>query len=212
MLARVRAAALLLLVAVAAACARGTDPHRVVDNLLATRGSRFFDALQALARARGWDPVEATRYDSGEGSSHGRAVGTLDDGRARRLGAEILVTLRSRAVAVPGVSALKLLLLDADGRLLDSVSCGLDSRYGDADADVLGAPAADGAKIVVRFHPRQGGHWHNWHVLTVGGRAYTFREREKALPTKWNAKGLCRLAVRAGKLAVVFPDLNEAGR
>jgi len=102
-----------------------------------------------------------------------------------------------------------IVLLDREGELLDRLSCGISNRltrmYVDSGTfltDVLDAPAADGARLIIRYIPEKGGSMPGnfSYELSQGAKTHT-------LSNEWD-NGLCRVAVRDGKLVSVFPKLE----
>jgi hypothetical protein len=134
------------------------------------------------------------------------------DGRATRVTADgtpfVLLLLRETDLFIPGLDTQHLVLLDARGRFLDRVSCAVSNRLtgaGSLAAEVLGEPASDGARLVVRFTPPAGqlisGNWE--HSIAHGEQLARYHW-EPANP-EWARRGLCRVGIRDGGLSVVFP-------
>src|SRR5215471_9081327 len=118
---------------------RSVDP--LVMTLLKTTAdsdfehkSRFFQALNQLARRTGNSPHDLTNYDSGEDSQSGRARAILTRGRAVSLVSGqlqfVIVILGTNPFGVPGVEAQRILLLDSRGNVRDQLSCEINTRYG----------------------------------------------------------------------------------
>jgi hypothetical protein len=177
--------------------------------------SPFFAALGSLARKHGARTDDYLHLPEG--------LFVLDGGFAVRAGAgHVVAVLEGDDCFVPGSDLQQLLLLDRRGRVRDRLSCEISNRLarelvdsGTFRTDVLDPPGADGATLVIRYIPEKGGRVAgHWHVLTVGGRAYSFswdQDRPDAIRSAvWEKKGLCRVAVRGGKFAVLFPDLKAA--
>jgi hypothetical protein len=180
--------------------------------------SPFFTALASLARKHGGD--ESDYVPEG--------IVRVDEGFAAAVGAgRVAVVLRGDSGFMPGDDTQYLLLLDQEGRLLDRLSCSISNRLtrmfvesGDFRAEVSEAPQPDGAQLVLRYVPEKGGSVSgNWsHEITHRGKTYRFhwgqfywnQGRPGAVPSvEWAAKGLCRVAVREGKFAVLFPHLRQ---
>ena len=75
-------------------------------------------------------------------------------------------------------------------------------------------PEKDGAQFVVRYLPEGEEFSENWsHEITYGGKSHCFawtEEKQGGAPSlDWASKGLCRIAIRDGKFAVLFPTLQE---
>jgi len=182
--------------------ARGDEGHK----------SAFFATLSALAETKGWDAP-------GQFTEEGRAV-AAQDGRT----GYVVVILGGWEHFIPGTDWQHLLLLDWDGRLLDRLSCGINCRLtrmfvnhkGVFLTDALGVPEKDGAQFIIRYVPEKGGAIAgNWeHDITHGGETYRFhwgQDRPDALRSAELARqGLCRVAVREGKFAVLYPPLGNA--
>ena len=196
------------------------DPHfdPAVELLLRERAtsdrqrqSAFFKALTALAERHGSRPEEYIPEP------------WIDEGRATAIKiqhtAYAAVVLRGNTYFITGRDTQHLLLLTADGRLLDRVSCEISNRLtsfyepsGTFFTEVPELPQRDDARLVVRYAPPKGeaisGNWS--HEILHAGETRTFgwdQGRPGSIPsTEWEEKGLCRVAVRDGKFAVVFPE------
>ena len=124
---------------------------------------------------------------------------------------------------IPGEDTQLLVLRDGERKLLDVVSCSINSRlthmtFGDFITQVLDPPVEDGASLVLRLltcDDREfGGNWS--HNVTCHGRIYTYhwhQSSQGAIPAAdLKRNGLCRLAIKDGKFAVLFPSLKEAAK
>ena len=152
--------------------------------------------------------------DSGEGTQTGRATALLVKGRAVTVTSEertfVVAILGAGSFSIPGVEAQKLILIDDTGKILDELSCGINTRYGSLLTGYPKRDEDDGAKIVIRFTPRTDkSTWHNWHTVTHGENTYTFRSREKGDPIDWLGRGLVRVAIKNRKFRILFPEVNE---
>jgi hypothetical protein len=192
------------------------DP--LVESLLRERATSdrerqppFFKALTALAERHGSHQEE---YIPEPGISEGRAAAIKAQDTTY-----VAVVLRNIQPVIPGSDTQHLLLLTADGRPLDRVSCEINNRLtsfyepeGKFFTEVPEQPQCDEARLVIRYVPPQGeGISGNWsHDVIHGGATRTFhwdQSRPGAIPSaEWEEKGLCRVAVRGGKFAVVFPE------
>ncbi len=175
--------------------------------------SPFFTALASLARKHGANESEYVPV----------GIVRVDEGFAAAVGAgRVVVVLRGGSGFIPGEDTQYLLLLDQDGHLLDRLSCSISNRLtrmfvesGDFRSEVPEAPAPDGAHLVLRYVPEKGGSVSgNWsHEITHRGKTYHFhwdQGRPGTVPSAdWAEKGLCRVAVREGTFAVLFPDLRQ---
>jgi hypothetical protein len=147
---------------------------------------------------------------SSEKAESGRARAILTKGRAIALVSGeveyVVVILGTNSISVPGTEAQKILLLDGAGKVNDRLSCGINSRYGSL---VTEFPQDDKAQFVIRFVSATQSGWHNWHTINYEGQSYTFWTKERAEQVDWVRRGLVRLAVRDGKLSVIFPELTR---
>ena len=136
----------------------------------------------------------------------------MDEGQAVQLRAGrryVVAGLWGRFITIPGEDKQHLLLFSESGRLLDELSCSISSRLTMTQWDkfLTEAPKGewDGAQLALRYIPPRGegvpGNW-CYHV-TYGGKSYRYGLSESV------HQGLCRVAVRDGKFAVVFPNLEE---
>jgi hypothetical protein len=174
------------------------------------RRSPFFQALTALAERHGARPAE---YIPEPWISEGRATAIKAQDTTY-----VAVVLRGVAPVIPGSDTQHLLLLTADGRLLDRVSCEMNNRLtslyepqGTFFTDVPEQPQRDEARLVVRYVPPPGESISgNWSHEVLHGTTRTFhwdQSRPGAIASaEWEEKGLCRVAVRGGRFAVVFPE------
>ena len=149
-------------------------------------------------------------YDSGEFTQTGRATALLNRGKAISLTVEkqtfVVAILGATGFSVPGIECQKLILIDDAGKILDELSCGINTRYGSLTTAYPKRDDDDGAQLVIQFVPTPDNKskWHNWHTITHEGKPYTFRANE---PIDWVNRGLVRLAIRDGKFRVLFPEL-----
>jgi hypothetical protein len=130
--------------------------------------------------------------------------------------------LRGWDRAIPGRDTQWLVLRDRERKLLDVVSCSINSRlthmaFGDFITEVLDPPSEDGASLVLRLCFKDDRDFGDWsHKVTCHGNIYTYQwdpDSQGALPAAdLKSKGLCRLAIKDGKFAVLFPRLKEAAK
>lgn len=115
---------------------------------------------------------------------------------------------------VPGKDTQALLLLGRDGRLLDAVSCVISNRlaaifvgtHDDFRTDCYARPRGDGARLVIRYAPKEGGVEGNWsHEVRHGSLRRVVRWGRDVPHAQLEEKGLCRVAIRGGKFVVLFP-------
>mgnify|MGYP006287225769 CR=1 FL=1 len=107
---------------------------------------------------------------------------------------------------MPGTSAQQLVLLSADGRILDRVQCHINSRYGRVVA-LFPKNEPDGADAVLAF---RGKHWHNWHTIIHKRMSETFRDKETDRANEWDQRGLCRVAIADDQFQIIFPVMDES--
>ena len=172
------------------------------------RTSPFFTALAQLARKHGLtlDDYDPTR--------------DADEGYALRRGDYVVVVLRGDSHCIPGDDTQTLLLCGRDGTLLDMLSCAVNNRLtrwvvnhkGVFRTEAPQPPEKDGAQFIIRYVPDGDELSGNWsHSVAHGGGEQFFAWGPGPLsPGEWASKGLCRVAVRGGKFAVLFPKLKES--
>jgi len=176
--------------------------------------SPFFKALTALAEKHGLSRKEYFP---------GRWLDGPEDGYATRVGtsrnAHVVVVLRYAEKIIPGRDTQHLLLLNAGGKVLDRLSCDINNRLttcladpGRYFAEVTDSPQQDGAQLVIRYVPEKGGSIPgNWSHEITHGATYSFHwgqaGRGHIRSDEWEEKGLCRVAIRDDKFAVIFPSL-----
>jgi hypothetical protein len=144
----------------------------------------------------------------------------VQDGRDRY----VVAILRGFGFNIPGKDSQHLLLLDRDGRLLDRLSCSINNRltrmfvdHGDFRTYVPEAPQQDGACLVIRYIPEDGGSVSgNWsHKITHRGTTNTYAWNDDGpnaiRSADWARQGLCRVGIRNGKFVVLFPG-PQGGR
>jgi hypothetical protein len=179
--------------------------------------SRFFSALGALAQKHGVDRKEYCL----------ERFAAPDEGYAVRVGSgaelRVVVILRGDDHVIPGSDTQYLLLLDREGRLVDRLACAVSNRLtrfivghmADFRTEVLDVPADDGAQLVIRFIPEDGGSVSgNWsHDVIHAGRTTTWcwdQDRPDAIRSaEWDRNGLCRVAVQKNGFTVLFPKLEQ---
>ncbi len=170
--------------------------------------SRFFTALSALAQPQGFDLDRSV--------DEGYAVVVRSGGRRY-----VVAVLRGWSHTIPGDDTQHLLLFNPGGTPLDTLSCSINCRLtrmyagsGTYRTEVLD-PDAD-VRLVLRYVPEPGGRIAgNWdHSVTHQGRTQAFHwekgygraENKGFLRTAdLEREGLCRVAVRDGRFAVLFP-------
>lgn len=105
----------------------------------------------------------------------------------------------------------KLVLLNSDGKILDTLACSINGRYGTLGTETFLNAQSDGAQVVIRFHPYPGNKsaWHNWHHITHGTQSVMYRERDNGSPTAWDTQGLCRASINNGRFEIGFPQSSD---
>jgi len=135
----------------------------------------------------------------------------------------VVAILRGEDHVIPGSDTQYLVLLNRSGRLLDKLSCAINNRltrvYVDHNGifrtDASAAGERDGAHLIVRYIPEDGGKVSgNWsHEITHAGKTTTRSwegNRSSAIwPGGWDEAGLCRVAIRDGRFFVLFPPAEE---
>jgi hypothetical protein len=177
---------------------------------LRARDEPFFGALAKLAEAQGHRPEDYIEF---------RNAGTfamLDAGRAVTIRSGhrdyVMAILECTISSIPGISAQQLVLMDSNGRLLDKLSCNINSRYGRVVTEILEVPDAEGVRVLLVFKPGSfnGSHWHNWHTICHGAAAVTFREEQTKTASAWDQKGLCRISIEGDRFVILWPEMTGA--
>jgi hypothetical protein len=179
-------------------CSTKYDRHRT---------SRFFSALKAVFHK---NDVPLSDDEPGRGIDEGYAV-QIGDGANR----SIVVVLHGWDHTIPGYDTQYLFLLDADGKVLDRLYCSVNARLtqmfvehqGRFHTELAQKPADDGAQLIVRYLPPRGEHLSgNWvHTVIYKGFVHSYPwDDDRA--AEYEQKGLCRLAIREGKFARLFPN------
>jgi hypothetical protein len=167
--------------------------------------TRFFTALSAVFLQ---NKAPLTDFEPGWGIDEGYAV-SVNDG----LKNYIAVVLRGWDHIIPGDDTQYLFLLGADGKILDRMSCAVNSRLtrevvakGSFRTALVRKRESDGTDLIVRYSPPNGesisGNWAHTIVCRGYVRSYPWNEEP---PNDFEKKGLCRVAIREGKFVVLFP-------
>jgi hypothetical protein len=176
--------------------------------------SRFFTSLATLAAKNADNFTYKTRH------------WYMDEGYAFKIRIAdnyyVVAVLRGDTNSIPGIDAQRLILFDPNGRVLDKLSCEINSRLsrmysnsGQFCTDVLDGTKNSDAQLAIRYIPEKGGSVSgNWsHEIISHGKTYSFHWDQDApnniRSSEWKSKGLCRVAIRAGKFSVVFPELRK---
>jgi hypothetical protein len=195
--------------------AAGSNP--TVANLLEFNAegqapAEFVRCLEELSKKQGWQQQYAEcKRRSILGWTQARAVSI-------RAGEDqyAVVLLNSGPFSIPGLELQEAILLDGQGKFLDQLACEISSRAtqfsGQFHTVVLGNAGADGAQLVMRLDGASA-RGHLEHRIYHGGGMVKFYWGQNHVPaeqpTKWDAKGLCRLAIRGGKFKVLFPQEGD---
>jgi hypothetical protein len=168
--------------------------------------TRFFTALSAVFLQ---NKAPLTDVDPAWGIDEGYAV-SVNDG----LKDYIVVILRGWTHTIPGDDTQYLFLLSPDGKILDRLSCAVNSRLtresgtftGSLRTELVHKHGSDGADLIVRYAPpnREGisGNW--CHTVVCRGFVHSYPWNEE--PNDFEKKGLCRVALREGKFVMLFPN------
>jgi hypothetical protein len=173
--------------------------------------SPFFTALLALARSHDRSPSD---YLPDEDIDEGYAVEIR--GAQQRY---VVAVLRGDSHVIPGSDTQHLVLLSLDGRVLDSVSCEISNRltrgfgHGTFRTDAPSKPEGDGARLLIRYIPEPGVPFaQNFsHGINHAGRGEVFHwlpETAVVPPAELERRGLCRVAIRNGRFAILFPAIH----
>jgi hypothetical protein len=170
--------------------------------------AEFVTCLEDLAKDQGWEQrlaeCKKLAFVRWEGA---RAV------RVRAGGDQhVVVLLKSWTHCIPGSDTQTAILLDANGGYLDHLGCEINARLTRMDSGrhhvvIPAEPEADGAQLVIRLDgvSARGNFAHS--VYHGGAAQYYWGQDDLPpdRPTTWDAKGLCRAAIRGGRFVVVFP-------
>jgi hypothetical protein len=134
----------------------------------------------------------------------------------------VVAVLRGDTNFIPGIDAQRLILFEPNGHVLDKLSCEISNRltrwYADSGqfrTDVLDGAKNSDAQLAIRYIPEKGGSVSgNWsHKIIYQGKTYSFYwdqgDPNNIRSPEWESKDHCRVAIRAGKLLVVFPELTK---
>jgi hypothetical protein len=168
----------------------------------------FVSRLQALATKQGWRQ-QLERF-SFSGWEKARAV-PMRSGQTQY----VVVLLKSWTHSVPENDLQTVILLDCRGSFLDQLACEIDpapAKRGEFHTVIPEKPEADGAQLVIRLdHESARGNFE--HHIYYGVHKTPFYWGHDNLPenqpTKWDCKGLCRIAIADGKLKVLFPSEED---
>src|SRR5262249_50892515 len=100
---------------------------------------------------------------------------------------------------------------------LDQLACEISSRlthmdFGHLHTVIPGKREADGAQLVIRLDGASARGHFSHHVYHRGGKAdfyWGHGHLSQDQPTKWDIKGLCRIAIKDGKFRVLFPGEKD---
>ena len=132
----------------------------------------------------------------------------------------VIILLKAWTHTIPGSDVQSAILLDNQGKCLDYLACEINSRLtrmhsGQLNAVIADKPESDGAQLMIRLDGQsaRGNFAHN---IYHRGNKSNFYWGEGDLPenqaTKWDNKGLCRVAIKAGQFKVLFPCEKDKGQ
>jgi hypothetical protein len=108
-----------------------------------------------------------------------------------------------------------MILLSHSGAFLDSLSCSIDQKQdssGIFKVEVLPNPESDGTRFVIRYSrkpwPDDWRHQIHYGKTTYGNFCTRSFPRDFSF-AEWEKRGLCRVAVRNGGFAILWPPLVE---
>jgi hypothetical protein len=178
--------------------------------------TRFFKTITALAQMHGSTLKEYLSDGPIRAVDEGYDV-FIREGEQKY----VVAVLRGNSHVMPGYDSQYLLLLDHEGRLLDRLTCAMNNRLTRMFVDYYGVfrtevpdAAEDGAQLIIRYIPEDGGSISgNWsHQITHRGKTGGFTWNQDfggSIPVaEWDKKGLCRVRIHDGKFAVLFPKLE----
>ena len=202
-----------------------------LDSLLTYLGLFGEPAILEVKPSKAALPVLVDLILSDDADVRAQAIGSLarsyelflfcDDGNAKRYSNQVALVCRQGLLSIPGWDTYYLFLVDPSGRLLDKLSCSIESRltcswyFGVFSAKFSTERETDVGDIVIRYVPEKGkrllGRWE--HEIRRNGRVYTFDLNQSSPPgitsAGWKEKGLCRIAVRDGRFEVLWPPLRD---
>jgi hypothetical protein len=178
--------------------------------------------LADLAKAQGLDPndyriIESPKNLKAWGEKEA-VVSVSAEGRTYAVAVQPIVP-----PGVPATAASQLVLLTAEGKILDRIRCEINSREGRVSSNVLSQPDSDGANMVIRFRGTPIDPWDPnsnsgryscpiWHKIWFHGKRWVFYVDERKEPKNpsgpWAVKGLCRITIADNKFSVLFPKLE----
>ncbi len=173
----------------------------------------FVNRLEALAKRQGWRRQLVQCKE--------RLFSDWEEARAVLVGTGksqyVVVLLKSSTFTIPGDEMEAAILLDRRGKLLDQLACEINSRLTEMGSGrfhtvVPSKPETDGAQLVIRLDgvSVRGNFDHHIDHGGKDGRFYWGCDQlPQDQPTKWDTKGLCRIAIQNGKFAVLFPGAKD---
>jgi hypothetical protein len=168
--------------------------------------SQFMNQLEGLAKSQGWHAqfLQCHKF--------------TDGARAQLLGRGqtqyVLVVLKSCSPFIPGRDVQTLILLDNKGNLLDHLACDIGNRlHGKFHTVVAEKPERDGAELVIGLDGESARGNFAHHIRHDGSKAdfyWGHYDWPANQPTKWDARGLCRIAIQGAKFKVLFPKQGDS--
>jgi hypothetical protein len=124
----------------------------------------------------------------------------------------VLVILEAEGSSIPGEDTQFLILIDPKGRLRDMLTLSASNRMTRGHAIlhtvVLHQPEPDGTRVVVRLDGNSA-RGNFAHYIEHSGELKRFYWGQQHVPldqpTEWDVRGLCRIALAAGRFQVVYP-------
>jgi len=173
----------------------------------------FVEPIKRLAKKRGWEREFAKsrklwRTDWDEASASAIQVGRASF---------VVILLKVWDHAIPGTEVQTALLLTEQGKFLDQISCEINSRlthmhWGELHTVIPSKPEPDGAQLIIRLDGMSArGNFS--HHLDHGNEKLEFYWGNDKLPenqpSRLDATGLCRIAIKDMKFQVLFPTKQE---
>jgi hypothetical protein len=174
----------------------------------------FVTRLEALATMRGWQMQFAEcKKNAWFDWDEARAVPIRSDEVSY-----VIVLLKSwLGRSIPGCDVQTIILLDNQGKYLNQLDCEINSRLsrmhsGRFHTVIPDKLETDGAQLVIRLDNMSvRGHFR--HKIDHSGNTAIFYWGHDDIPqdhpTKWDTYGLCRIAVKADKLKILFPGEKD---
>lgn len=165
--------------------------------------SPFFEALTELLRR------DAKSEQDTLGWAQTPQYFYLGEARQVRVGDEtfFLAVLYCDAFSIPGDSALRFLLIEERGHLLDIVDCSCSTRMGILSYEFLSSRRYDECSIRVNWTPgyRNSTDALKQFSITERGTSNIVTRDSANWPIDWELNGLCKISINSQRLHVTFP-------